>query len=185
VSRTHLPEPVLRAYLDEELDWPRAATCALHLRRCTACAAALEELRALDQRTSTLLARVSSTSWPARARRLAARRRAARWPLGLGALGVAAASLVYVASIPAGRPGGVAGVRDVCCWDLDGGGLGDDGIFTRSRDGQVVECAIVYDDADASRSLTPADVVRAMPTAAGCSPSDPAPSAPGRPPATS
>jgi len=153
---THPAEHVLREYLDGELDWPRATTCALHLRRCAACRAALEELRDLDLRASALLSRVSDAVPAARARRP----RHLRWRLGLGAFAAALLLLYLSPARPAG--GGGSGTNDVCCFDLDGGGRGDDGVFTRSGDGEVVKCVILYDDVDRSRSLTLADVIRSV-----------------------
>jgi len=153
---THPAEHVLREYLDGELDWPRATACALHLRRCAACRAALEELRELDLRASELLSRVGAAAPPAGARRA----HRLRWPLGIGAF---AAALLVLYLSPARPPVGEgSGTNDVCCFDLDGGGRGDDGVFTRSSDGEVVECVILYDDVDRSRSLTLADVVRSV-----------------------
>lgn len=154
---THPAEQVLREYLDGELDWPRATTCALHLRRCAACRAALDELRDLDLRASELLSRVNDAAPGDAGGR---RPRRVRWPLGIGA--VAAALLLFYLS-PARSPVGRGdGTNDVCCFDLDGGGRGDDGVFTRSSDGEVVECVILYDDIDRSRSLTLADIIRSV-----------------------
>lgn len=59
-------------------------------------------------------------------------------------------------------------VRDTCCWDLDGGGRGDDGVFTRSRAGEVVECVVLYDDVDRSGRLTASDVIRYVSDAGAC-----------------
>ena len=156
---THPADDTLRAYLDGELDWAAATRCALHLRRCARCEAGLDEIRRLDQHAARLIGPVAAgASGPPRARRWAA----------AGAAGVVVLTLLYLGRPPRHDAALAAGVRDVCCWDLDGGGRGDDGVFTRSRDGEVVECAIVYDDVDRSRSLTPADVVRSTPTADAC-----------------
>ena len=169
MRNTHPAEQLLRAYLDGELDWARAASCTLHLARCAPCAAALAELRALDQHSATLVARASGAVWVTESRGRATQRRGrdVRLPLA-GAVLVAAALLLYLVPSASVAVTGPPGVKDVCCWDLDGGGRGDDGVFTRVRDGEVVECAIVYDDMDASHSLTPADVVRSAPLPAGC-----------------
>lgn len=177
----HPAEPILRAYLDGELDWARAASCTLHLARCAPCAAALAELRALDQRTAALVARAGGAPWVAEARGRAARRRGRdlRLPVAGAVVGAAALLLLHLAPTASVAVAGPPRVKDVCCWDLDGGGRGDDGVFTRVRDGEVVECAIVYDDVDASHSLTPADVVRSAPPPAGCArPTAAAPPAP-------
>lgn len=165
---THPASHVLRAHLDGEIDWARAAACTLHLARCPRCAAELEELRALDRRAATLVARSRGAGWPAARPEPGGGGRDVRLRLGAGALAAAVLALLYVAPPPRGAVDRAPGVKDVCCWDLDGGGRGDDGVFTRVRDGEVVECAIVYDDVDASHSLTAADVVRSAPPPPGC-----------------
>jgi hypothetical protein len=49
---------------------------------------------------------------------------------------------------------------DRCCYDLDGGGMADDGaVIVAQRDGRVYQLS-VYEDLDRSASLTPADIVR-------------------------
>lgn len=171
---THPASHVLRAHLDGELDWSRAAACTLHLARCPRCAAELEELRALDRRAAALVALGrGAAAWPlppgsATRPGPGAGGRDGRLRLGAGALVAAVLAVLYLAPPPRAAAARSPGVKDVCCWDLDGGGRGDDGVFTRVRDGEVVECAIVYDDVDASRSLTPADVVRSAPPPPGC-----------------
>ncbi len=63
-KRTHRPAPnvahpgegELRAYLDGELPPFGAMRVVLHTRRCHACAHVVGELRALDARTTSLLA---------------------------------------------------------------------------------------------------------------------------------
>jgi hypothetical protein len=49
---------------------------------------------------------------------------------------------------------------DRCCYDLDGGGVADDGIRIQARRNAEVQRLWVYEDADRSGSLTSADVVR-------------------------
>ena len=49
---------------------------------------------------------------------------------------------------------------DRCCFDLDGGITGDDGVVVRRHPGDPVAQLIVYEDRDHSHSFTPADVVR-------------------------
>jgi hypothetical protein len=58
--------------------------------------------------------------------------------------------------------------RDLCCWDLDGGGRGDDGVLTLSRAGEQVDCVVLYDDVDGSNSLTPGDIIRYVSSAEAC-----------------
>jgi hypothetical protein len=49
---------------------------------------------------------------------------------------------------------------DRCCYDLDGGGAADDGVRIVARPDADVRHLTVYEDADGSGGLTPADVVR-------------------------
>jgi len=49
---------------------------------------------------------------------------------------------------------------DRCCFDLDGGTAGDDGVVVRRRPGEPVAEIIVYEDLDHSHSFTPADAIR-------------------------
>jgi hypothetical protein len=49
---------------------------------------------------------------------------------------------------------------DRCCYDLDGGGAADDGVRIVARRDADVRHLTVYEDADGSGGLTPADVVR-------------------------
>jgi hypothetical protein len=49
---------------------------------------------------------------------------------------------------------------DRCCYDLDGGGLPDDGaLVVGERDGRVFQLQL-YEDRDGSGSFTPGDVMR-------------------------
>ncbi|HEU4584833.1 MAG TPA: hypothetical protein VFR95_03740, partial [Gemmatimonadaceae bacterium] len=65
---------------------------------------------------------------------------------------------------------GDAGHQDICCWDLDGGGRSDDGVMTRSSAGELLDCVVLYDDLDRSRSFTPGDAVRYMSQSESCAP---------------
>ena len=49
---------------------------------------------------------------------------------------------------------------DRCCYDLDGGGLADDGVRIVARRDADVRRLQVYEDSDGSGGLTPTDVVR-------------------------
>lgn len=49
---------------------------------------------------------------------------------------------------------------DRCCFDLDGGTAGDDGVVVRRHPGEPVAEIIVYEDLDHSHSFTPADAIR-------------------------
>lgn len=49
---------------------------------------------------------------------------------------------------------------DRCCFDLDGGGLADDGLRVLAADGESIRRVSLYEDLDGSRTLTPGDLVR-------------------------
>lgn len=49
---------------------------------------------------------------------------------------------------------------DRCCYDLDGGGEGDDGVVILAERDDRVHRLRVYEDLDGSRSFSPADIVR-------------------------
>ena len=180
MNTAHLAEGILHAYIDGELSALASLRCAWHLRRCAACRAALEEERRLERGTADLVARLGfgidvDEGWQ-RFRALSAgvrRRRAlTAWP----ALGMAAVALLTAIVLlqPEKRSGSGMGTaaglsaQDVCCWNLDGGGPGDDGVFTLSREDQIVACVIVYDDIDGSETLTTADVIRYVSNPRAC-----------------
>jgi hypothetical protein len=49
---------------------------------------------------------------------------------------------------------------DRCCYDLDGGGVSDDGVLILAERDARVHRLRVYEDLDGSRTYTPADLVR-------------------------
>ena len=49
---------------------------------------------------------------------------------------------------------------DRCCYDLDGGGIADDGVRIVAKRDAEVRRLWVYEDRDGSRDLSPADVIR-------------------------
>jgi hypothetical protein len=51
-------------------------------------------------------------------------------------------------------------VRDLCCENYDGGGPSDDGLLTVNGPDERVQQVVLYDDRDASRSFSEADLVR-------------------------
>jgi len=185
---THPDERTLRAYVDGELGWRRLALCAAHLRRCSDCRAAVEEQRQLDRRASGLLARLAvapdrEVGW----RRVDAERPIRRptsplVALGAPAFGALGIGLLVGTALPrpaADRVSADGRTKDVCCWNLDGGPQGDDGVVTVSTAGEAVACVILYDDVDGSHSFSDGDVVR-FATASGLCPDlggIPAPSA--------
>jgi hypothetical protein len=171
MKRQHPAEGVLRAYLDGELSPFAALRCAWHVRRCGSCRARLEEERRVAQRAAHLVSRLAlrvdiDDRWE-RVKVLSgipARRRLPAWP-ALGIAAVALLTTIVVVAPDGWRAGAGIGratlrAQDVCCWDLDGGGPGDDGVFTLSRVGEVVACVILYDDIDGSGDLTAPDVIR-------------------------
>lgn len=181
----HLSDGLLRALEDGELSPLASLRCALHLSRCAECRAARAAERRLRDRARELLALIErpvnvDEGWSAltAVRRDAAeprRRRlrfpAAQWVLAVTAV-VAAATLFvrpWTSAEPPRADGAVTNHRDICCWDLDGGGPGDDGVMTLSRAGEQLDCVVLYDDRDGSRSLTRGDIIRyvSRPTACG------------------
>jgi len=79
--------------------------------------------------------------------------RGRRWrPIGLAAI---VTGLLAVFALPRHQV-----TVDSCCYDLDGGGVPDDGaVVVADRNGRVSRLS-VYEDRDTSRTLTEADVVR-------------------------
>jgi hypothetical protein len=63
-----------------------------------------------------------------------------------------------------------SGHQDICCWDLDGGGRSDDGVMTLSSAGELLDCVVLYDDVDRSRSFTDGDAVRYISRPESCAP---------------
>jgi predicted anti-sigma-YlaC factor YlaD len=169
----HLDERTVRAYLDDELGWGASALCTAHLRRCAPCRALLDEHHRLDQDAAGLLARLAlPTDTEAGWRRVRPPRRG-HWPLrGAWAAGALVLGVVLGTALPrafVGRAPSGGPVKDVCCWDLDGGPRADDGVVTVSTEGEAVACVILYDDVDGSRSFSRGDVVR-FATASGMCP---------------
>lgn len=79
--------------------------------------------------------------------------------LALAAAGLAAGLALLAIGVPAVRRHGVV-TTDHCCFDLDGGGVADDGVRIRARRDAEVQQLWVYEDVDRSGGLTPTDVVR-------------------------
>ena len=86
---------------------------------------------------------------------VAPRRRRVAW--GVVAAGIA--GLLGVGGFLATRP--VATVTiDRCCFDLDGGGVADDGVLVVARPGQHVQELRIYEDADGSGRWSRGDPLR-------------------------
>ncbi|MFN2433610.1 MAG: hypothetical protein ABR599_12495 [Gemmatimonadota bacterium] len=168
-SDPHLPGDVLRELLDGELAWTGRLRCLQHLHGCSGCARALEELRRSDAETGRILAggerpvdvtegwaRLSAVS----GRRLAGRRSLLSARTTWVALVALAAALVLALRERGATDAHAATLHDRCCWDLDGGGPGDDGIAAVTLPGQRVVGLTLYEDTNGSRSLSASDRVR-------------------------
>ena len=49
---------------------------------------------------------------------------------------------------------------DQCCFDLDGGGVADDGVLVLAGDHESIRHLTIYEDVDGSHSFTPGDRIR-------------------------
>jgi hypothetical protein len=175
----HLTDGAIRAHLDDELGTVQRIRARRHLRRCPTCAAARDDHLLIAGRAGALL---SSAVRPVDVREGWRRFRtlsAATTPAGrsrgasirLAAVVSLAAALAAIAVVQLRRVQPVAAsphARDACCWDLDGGGRVDDGIYTRSRDGEIVDCVVVYDDIDRSGTLSDPDIIRYVSSTRAC-----------------
>jgi hypothetical protein len=75
--------------------------------------------------------------------------------------GVAAAVLLTLGAgwVGLGARGELA-TMDHCCFDLDGGGVADDGVIVVTRGGERVRRLVVYEDRDGSSGFSAADTTR-------------------------
>ncbi|HXY30301.1 MAG TPA: zf-HC2 domain-containing protein [Gemmatimonadaceae bacterium] len=176
MSNWHPADGDLRAYADAEISQRAAFRIRRHLRTCPECTAALAAERQSAAATRAVLSMLEPRDVGAAWDRIS-ERRSAQARLSITSWWVSAlAVVVVVAAMFAARPRLTehiaGGRRDVCCWNLDGGRGGDDGILTVSQPGEQVDCVIVYDDVDRSHSLTPGDVIRYVsdPVACGLKP---------------
>lgn len=87
--------------------------------------------------------------------------------IGGGAVAVALLLFLWVARdrhvIPGGSTtGSDAGprIQDACCWNLDGGGPGDDGVVAVTLAGERVVALALYEDSNGSGSLSTQDPIR-------------------------
>jgi hypothetical protein len=119
-------------------------------------------LRELDQKLRSVHFRPRPSFEPELLRRLSRgdvphefpRPRAPRHLLAAAALIVIVGTLAFV-----GIWGVVVNV-DQCCFDLDGGGIADDGVVVRAKRDSKVYRLRVYEDLDGSGSHTRGDLVR-------------------------
>lgn len=65
-------------------------------------------------------------------------------------------------ALPASSSAEEVKIVDKCCFDLDGGGERDDGIFVISRGGTEILVAIIYEDPDRDKNFDARDIVRAV-----------------------
>ena len=182
----HLSDGTLRALADHELALIARLVCSAHLARCVRCRGTLEATRAEVRRTHELLSILerpvdTEEGWYRVTGSLPGAGTSARRPSGARSVWLAwgvAAMLAFVAGVLAiervdGGPSVAvsgAGHQDVCCWDLDGGGLSDDGVMTVSRAGELLDCVVLYDDIDRSRSFTGSDAIRYISRPESCGP---------------
>jgi hypothetical protein len=167
----------LRAYLDRELGWWARLRCARHLRGCPWCRERLAAEAELEHRAAALLAdsapevdplegwrRLETLAGPAvRLRPLAplgSPARLAAAGLGVAVIAVTAVLLLRGTTGPGGQAGADARLQDICCWDLDGGGPGDDGVVTVTLPGQQVLGLTVYEDRNGNGALSGEDPIR-------------------------
>lgn len=147
----------MRAYLDGEMTRVRSMRLALHLSRCTSCALMVADVQSLDARAASLLG-----TFMAEPKQRAPRRRH-RVGLGLASVaGPVAAVVLWFAAVPTthARASGAYRVRDICCFNLDGGEHADDGMLTVSRPGEVVDCVLLYEDRAGLRRFAQRDPLR-------------------------
>jgi anti-sigma factor RsiW len=152
----HYGDGTFRAFLDGELETALTRELARHLRSCPDCRRRLDRVGAEGRATGRLLKLISPP----------------RQPYGVifSAAAVVLAVGLVARSLPAthARIAGAAHVQDVCCFNLDGGNRGDDGLMTISRPGQVVDCVVLYEDQAGTRAFSPRDPVRFISRPAGC-----------------
>src|SRR5262249_50977814 len=152
----HYNDGTFRAFLDGELDAGLTRELTRHLGSCAECRRRLDRVGADGRSAGRLLRLVRPPRQPYAAILTAA-------AAGL-VLGLAARSLPSTHT----RLAGGTHVQDVCCFNLDGGSRGDDGLLTISHPGQVVDCVVLYEDQAGTRAFSPRDPVRFISRPAGC-----------------
>ncbi len=120
------------------------------------------DLRELDQKLRSVHFRPRPSFEPELLRRLSRGDMPRHFPRARASRHlVAAAALIAVVGTLAflGTRGPIVSV-DRCCFDLDGGGIADDGVVVRARRDSEVYRLRVYEDLDGSGSHTRGDLVR-------------------------
>lgn len=162
----HPDDGTLQAYADRELPTRRALTCALHVRRCAVCRRRLSDLRVEGEQVAALL---RLTFGEPQRRHVPAAYLRTGAPIAAAVL-LALGLTVAIHGQPSthARVAGGARVQDVCCFNLDGGARGDDGLLTVSRPGEVVDCVVLYEDRRGTRTFSPLDPLRFISRPEGC-----------------
>ena len=168
-ANRHLSDGVLRAYLDHEVGPTQSLRYALHLRRCADCRARRDQLQQMADRASQLIGAAfeDQSGLPGPIRR---RSRFGQGMSVAAAAVVAAIAILAIQRQPSTHTRLAAGTRveDICCFNLDGGTRGDNGLVTVSRAGQVVDCVVLYEDQAGTRAFSHRDPVRFVSQPAGC-----------------
>ncbi len=163
----HLSAGQLREYLDGEIRGLAAIRFGLHLAFCPLCRVRQQSVSARGRTVATLLELAGARSGRLRANAPAGPGMRAMAIATLGALTVAIA--FAHGPFASRRIADRSHVKDVCCFDLDGGSRVDDGMVTVSRAGQVVDCVVVYEDRAGTRAFAPGDPVRFLSHKNDCS----------------
>jgi hypothetical protein len=161
----HPDDGTLQAYADRELAPLGALRCTVHMGRCAACRRRLRDLRAEGEQVAALLR--LTLRMPQQRRTPAYFRSKVPYAAAVVlALGLTVA-IHGQPSTHAHIAGGTR-VQDVCCFNLDGGTRGDDGLLTVSRPGEVVDCVVLYEDRRGTRTFSPLDPLRFISRPEGC-----------------
>lgn len=184
-TAVHLSDGTLRALADHELALLERLTASAHLALCGHCRSTLAALREDGRRSADLISLLehpvdTEEGWRGLAVRLPVRG-PARLPSIAGSAWLAWALAALFAVVAAGlavdrtgaKPSVAAsgsGHQDICCWDLDGGGRSDDGVMTLSSAGELLDCVVLYDDVDRSKSFTDGDAIRYVSRPESCAP---------------
>jgi hypothetical protein len=152
---THLSAGQIREYLDGEIRGLSALRYGLHLAICPRCASRRRSVKARGRTVATLLELAGTPAGRSRARVLSVPALSA---VAITAVSAAMAGVLFTyGPFARARVADRAQVKDVCCFNLDGGSKMDDGVVTVSRAGQVVDCVVVYEDRAGTRAFAAGD----------------------------
>jgi hypothetical protein len=164
---THLSAGQLREYLDGEIRGLVAVRYGLHLAFCPPCRVRQQSVTARGRNVATLLELAGTRSGRSRAN--------VPGGPGMKSLAIATLGALMVAVTFAYGPFGTdritdrSRVKDICCFNLDGGSRVDDGMVTVSRTGEVVDCVVVYEDRAGTGAFAAGDPVRFLSHRSACS----------------